>query len=223
MIKKMLHLLMVFTLVIVLSACSSLQLSTTKSATNHTLQNIVGNITNPSVKNKLAVGMLKLEGTDLSITAAQAKDLLPLWKAVKSLNAEKTTAAEEMVALYVQIQETMTSDQIQYIDKLDLTSDELDTLMQKYEVQIEQTTQSQMTTTHDNNSYGGGGPQGCVPGLDMPPDAGLGGLTSGGPASSQSTTQQAPVPAQSSNISLANSNVLFANTVIKLLEQRASS
>ncbi len=222
MIKKMLHLLMVFTLVIVLSACSSLQLSATKSATDQTLQNIVRNVTNQSVKNKLAVGMLKLEGTDLSITAAQAKDLLPLWQAVKSLNAEKTTAAEEMAALYVQIQETMTSEQIQYIDKLDLTSDELDTLKQKYELQTGQTTQSQTTTTNNSNSSGGG-PQGGIPGFDMPPDAGLGGLTSGGPASSQSTTQQAPVPAQSSSPSLANSNVLFANAVIKLLEQRANS
>jgi uncharacterized protein YceK len=222
MIKKMLHLLMVFTLVIVLSGCSSLQLSATKSATNQTLQKIVGNVTNQSVKNKLAVGMLNLEGTDLSITAAQAKDLLPLWQAVKSLNAEKTTASEEMAALYVQIQETMTSDQIQYIDKLDLTSDELDTLMQKYELQTVQATQNQTTTTNNSNSGGGGGPQGGVPGLDMPPDAGLGGLTSGGPSSSQTTTQT-QAPAQSSSVSLANSNLVFADAVITLLKQRASS
>jgi hypothetical protein len=221
MIKKMLHILLVSTLIIVLSACSSLQLSATNTTASQTLQNIVGNVTSQSVKNKLAVGMLKLEGTDLAITAAQAKNLLPLWQAVKSLNAEKTTAAEEMAALYTQIQETMTSDQIQYIDKLDLTSDELDTLMQKYELQTGQTTQSQTTTTNNSNSSGGR-PQGGVPGLDAPPDAGLGGLTSGGPSSSQTTTQT-PVPAQSSSVNLANSNLVFADAVITLLKQRAGS
>ena len=103
MLKKLFYPLIIFTLVIVLSACSSLQLSTVQSASSQTLQNIVGNIASQPVKNKLAVGMLELEGTELSITAAQAKDLLPLWNAVKSLNGEKTTAVEEMAALYVQI------------------------------------------------------------------------------------------------------------------------
>ena len=223
MLKKLFYPLIIFTLVIVLSACSSLQLSTVQSASSQTLQNIVGNIASQPVKNKLAVGMLTLEGTDLSITTAQAKDLLPLWQAVKSLNGQKTTAAEEMAALYDQIQETMTTEEIQYIDKLDLTATDLDDMAHKYELQTGQTIQGQLTTASSNNSMGGG-PQGGVPGLDMPPDAGMGGLSSGAPQSSQTTaTLRASAAVQSNSISMANSNIIFANTVIKLLEQKSGS
>jgi len=219
MIKKLFRPLIVLTLVIALSACSTLQLSTAQSASSQALQNIVGQ----PVKNKLAVGMLKLEGTELSITAAQAKDLLPLWQAVKSLNGQKTTAAEEMAALYDQIQASMTPSQIQYIDKLDLTSNDLDDLAQKYALQTGQTTQSNTASGTTNST--GGGPQGGVPGLDAPPDAGGGGLTSGGPQNSQTnTTPQALTAANSSSsVSLTNSNIIFANAVIKLLQQKSGS
>jgi hypothetical protein len=218
MIKKLIYPLVVFTLV-VLTACSSLQLSTAQSASSQALQNIVGQ----PVKNKLAVGVLELEGTGFSITAEQSRELLPLWQAVKSLNGQKTTATEEMAALYDQIQASMTTEQIQYIDKLDLTANDLDDLAQKYASQNDQTTQNQTTTGSSANSASGG-PQGGVPGLDMPPDAGMGGLTSGGPQSAQTTTTpQAPAAAQSSSSSLANSNITFASAVIKLLQQRSGS
>jgi len=117
----------------------------------------------------------------------------------------------------------MTPEQIQNIDKLDLTADDLDGLMQKYELQTEQITRGQ-TTTANNANAGGGGPQGGVPGLDMPPDAGMSGLSSGGPQSAQATTTpQASAAAQSSSISMANSNIIFANVVIKLLQQKSGS
>jgi hypothetical protein len=218
MIKKLIYPLAVFTLVIALSACSTLQLSTAQSASSLALQNIVGQ----TVKNKLAVGMLKLEGTDLSITADQVKELLPLWQAVKSLNGQKTTAAEEMAALYDQIQASMTTEQIQYIDKLDLTATDLDDLAQKYVLHNDQTSQNQAITSSTTST--GGGPQGGVPGLDAPPDAGMGGLTSGGSQSAQTTTTpQTPAAAQSSSTSLAASNITFASAVINLLQQRSGS
>jgi hypothetical protein len=77
----------------------------------------------------LLVGTLKLEGTDLAVTPEQAAELLPLWKAVKSLGSSDTTAQEEIDALYVQIKETMTAEQLAAIDAMTFTREDQSALM----------------------------------------------------------------------------------------------
>lgn len=60
---------------------------------------------NQPLESKLAIGILKMEGTDLAITPDQAKTLLPLWKAVKTLSTSATTSPDELNAVYRQIEE----------------------------------------------------------------------------------------------------------------------
>jgi hypothetical protein len=68
-----------------------------------------------SLRNQLAYGTLKLEGTDLAITAVQAQSLLPLWQAIVALSGIETTAAEELTAVQNQITEALTPAQLQVI------------------------------------------------------------------------------------------------------------
>jgi len=49
---------------------------------------------------QLALGTLSLEDTAQAVTAEQAAELLPLWKAVHSLNASDNVTTLEMNAVY---------------------------------------------------------------------------------------------------------------------------
>jgi hypothetical protein len=96
-----------------------------------------------SLESKLLVGTLDLEATDQSVTAAQAKVLLPLWQQVKTLSAESnpsfranpsstaagsstpganSTSTDEMTSVLNQIQQAMTADQLKAIDAMHLTA-----------------------------------------------------------------------------------------------------
>ena len=61
-----------------------------------------------SVRNQLALGTLKLEGTANAITAEQAKSLLPLWQAIVALSGTTTTAEAELTAVQNQIVTALT-------------------------------------------------------------------------------------------------------------------
>ena len=61
---------------------------------------------------KLAIGTLKLEGTDLAVDSGEAPKLLPLWKAVRALNTSQTISNKEMDSLYGQIEGVMTAEQV---------------------------------------------------------------------------------------------------------------
>ena len=74
--------------------------------------------TKVSTEAKLAMGTLQLSGTEQDVTASQASELLTLWKAYQALSDSDTTAQFALDVLVEQIQETMTSEQIQAIDDL---------------------------------------------------------------------------------------------------------
>jgi hypothetical protein len=78
-----------------------------------------------SVRNQLALGTLKLEGTANAITAEQAKTLLPLWQAVVALSGTTTTAEAELTAVQDQIAEALQPAQLQAIGALQLTTTQL--------------------------------------------------------------------------------------------------
>jgi hypothetical protein len=81
-----------------------------------------------TLETKVAVGILKLENTELAVTAEQAKELLPLWKGVRTIGASEMISDAEMDALYDQIQETLTSDQMAKINSMDLENMDMATL-----------------------------------------------------------------------------------------------
>jgi hypothetical protein len=78
-----------------------------------------------SVRNQLALGTLKLEGTANAITAEQAKALLPLWQALVALSNTTTTAEAELTAVQNQIAEALQPAQLQAISTLQLTTTQL--------------------------------------------------------------------------------------------------
>jgi hypothetical protein len=132
--NKTLFFLPTLVVIVFTAACSGTQ----QSSTNQTSQNSSTTVTNGSmsVEEQLAVGTLKLEGTDLAVTADEAKTLLPLWRAVKSLSSSDTTAAEELTALYQQIRDSMTSAQVQEINSMQLTQDDINALEQSLGIQL---------------------------------------------------------------------------------------
>jgi len=112
----------------------------------------------------LLVGTLKLEDTEQAVSADEAAKLLPLWQAYRSLSISQTAAEAEVVALLNQIKSTMTADQVQAINAMNLTSSEMMDLVQSMGV--------------------GMGPRGTpnpqsTPGFDIP----TGGFPSGNPPS----------------------------------------
>jgi len=83
---------------------------------------------------QLALGTLNLEGTQQAVTAEQAADLLPLWKAVKSLSSSDNITTVEINAVYKQIQGVMTAEQLDAIQSIDLSSQKMTKLAGRYGV-----------------------------------------------------------------------------------------
>lgn len=87
-----------------------------------------------SIRNQLAYGTLKLDGTEYAITPDQAKILLPLWQAVLSLGGDSTTATEEITAVQDQIVSIMTEDQMKAIAEMQITNAGLNSFYAEYGV-----------------------------------------------------------------------------------------
>ena len=74
---------------------------------------------------RLAIGILKLEEMGLPLDANQAQTLLTLWKVYRNLSTDDATAPQELAALETQIRETLSVEQRQVIDTLDLSAGNL--------------------------------------------------------------------------------------------------
>lgn len=84
-----------------------------------------------SIRSQLMLGTLKLEESSNAVTPEQAEELLPLWQASRSLTRTGTGAEEEVNAVLAQIQEAMTSAQIEAIAAMQLTRADNQTLAQE--------------------------------------------------------------------------------------------
>ncbi len=105
-----------------LAACTaSNQTNANPAETGATLDSLPGNGAPLPMGTKLLLGIFKLEGTPQAVTPEQANALLPLWKAVRSLSQSGTVAPQEIEALYAQIQEILTDEQIQTIEGMELS------------------------------------------------------------------------------------------------------
>jgi hypothetical protein len=69
---------------------------------------------------KLAQGTIGLENTSLAVDSAMAAQLLPLWQLLADLVSSSTAASEEKTAVVEEIQATMTTEQLDAIEKMDL-------------------------------------------------------------------------------------------------------
>ena len=218
MTKKFFFSSVLIFMLVLLSACSSLT----------TLAAPAGDTTSAaaaaksSIVDDLGIGIIKLEDSAMQVSADQANNMLLLWKGVKLLSNDKSASTIELAALYEQIQENLTADQVAAIRQISWTQQEIDVVMQKYSSLVDTTSVVKKTTTL--SSGGGGG--------DMGPGGGMGGPsgemgvisgTTGSSSSSTSTSTQAKIIAASSSktSAVAGLNAQLADTLIALLKQRA--
>jgi len=87
-----------------------------------------------SLRNQLAYGIMKLDGTANVVTPEQAKSLIPLWQAIIALSGDTTTAEEELTSVQDQIVTTLTPSQLQEIAAMKITNAELNTFYAEYGV-----------------------------------------------------------------------------------------
>lgn len=134
---------------------------------------------------QLVVGTLKLDGTANEVDVQTASELLPLWQAAKSLSSSDSTAPEELNALFKQIEETMTPEQIQAIKDMKLTRDDMTQVFQQMGMnfgagggRFANMTPEQQSTAEAARQSGQGfaGPGGGFPEGGLPP----GGFSGGG-------------------------------------------
>lgn len=248
MFKKGIIVTAVGLMILALVACSSLNLpGTNAAASQQQAQNGAGvanfDPAKMPVEQKLGYGTLKLEGTPQAITAEQAKTLLPLWKAVKALNTSSTTSTAEINALYKQIQDSLTPDQVQAIQTMTWTNTDMAATMKQYGIQQAQgqggfanlspeqraTRVAQFQAQGGGNRTGGGGNGGA----GFAGGGGGGGFAGGGPGGfagggqNGQTVQRTPNPQRTPGAGGARRgggfNTLFADAVIKLLQQKAGA
>jgi hypothetical protein len=131
-------------------------------------------LTLAAIQMQILIGTFKLDGTDQAVTSQQAAELLPLWQVYKDLSSSDTAAQEEIDGLVQQIQDTMTPDQMRAITDMNLTRQDMFTVMQDQGI-------VQGRGQGDQNGNGGNftPPEGFVP-PDGGPPGGFGGGEPGG-------------------------------------------
>jgi len=169
---------------------------------------------------KLLLGTFKLEGTEQSVTAEQAAELLPLWQVYSGLLTSDTAAQAEIDALIEQIQDTMTPEQMKAINAMELTQQDVFAVMQEQGVGM---SQRSTTTSSDSSSSGAQSGGGMAPpdgggGMPMgnPPDGG-GDMPMGNAGGSGTTNSDAAsAPAM-------NPSSMLIEALIELLQNRIAS
>ena len=173
MIKSRKILMVLMILVLPLSACTQISAlfgsseSTAASGTPQPLGEF--ELSQPM---RLALGTLKLEETNLAVQAEQAAELLPIWKAYNNLSTSSTAAAAELEALIAQIEETMTPEQMQAIQEMDLTGASMAELFQSLGLDNFRP-QGTPDPNQEGDAFQPGG-AGMPPGGEMGPGMGMG-------------------------------------------------
>ena len=83
------------------------------------------------VEAQLIAGTLLLDDTELAVGPEQAEMLLPLWKAYNSLSQSDTAAEVEISAIFRQIQDSMTAEQINAIAGMEITQEVTSSLFEE--------------------------------------------------------------------------------------------
>ena len=179
---------------------------------------------------QLGFGTLLLEDGEYSVDPAQSADLLPLWKAARSLSESETVAEAEMEAVFNQIQDAMTSEQITAIADLQLTGEEIAQLMEELGLsfgfcdgaRFGNLTPEQQATAQAVRESGEGFPGGGFPGGGNPGGQGQGGQGFGG--GNLTPEQQATMEARRAERGNFNARfaLFFVDPLIELLEERAA-
>lgn len=181
--KKVIFTLTVSILLLALVACggTSSSGSTTSDSTGET-GGTADNSTALSEEMELLIGTFKLEETDLAVSSDQASQLLPLWQALQSLATSDTAASEEIEAVINQIKDTMTSQQIDAITAMNLTQQDVVSVMDKAGLSFNSSGASSTSDASSGSRQSGFPAGGGDPGAAGGPPAGRGNLGVGGGA-----------------------------------------
>jgi len=232
MMKKASFILVTMVAFLVLAACSSSanmvqinplpsQSSNNTGSTNPTSSTNTSGSANTtgstSLENRLAPGILKLEGTSLAVTAQQAKQLLPLWQQVQTLDTSSSAQASDLTTVYQQIESALTTDQVNAIQAMSLTQSDLQALMTNLGIQI------------TPGAFGAGGGNGGGSGTrsTLSPDqlatlTAQRTLTPGAPGGGGFTRGSGTPPA-AGQFGNRGMDMMFINPLIQLLQQRSGS
>jgi hypothetical protein len=118
-----------FVLALLLTACGgTASTSNTSGSDVYTSSVLLTDYENAlPVRNQLAIGTMKLDGTAQAVTSDQAKQLLPLFQALRGTTTSGGGSQEEISALLGQIESTMTADQLKAIADMKLTFTDMQT------------------------------------------------------------------------------------------------
>jgi hypothetical protein len=131
---------------VILSACST-------SSTGLPIRSADNDL---PIETQLAVGTLKLEGTDQDVTVEQAQELIVLWQVDKELSERDTAAQAEVDGLITQIRDSMTSDQMQAITDMQITRQ--DVFSSEQEMAVVSNNSDGNTISSSENRPAGGPP-----------------------------------------------------------------
>ncbi len=132
--KKTILTLILLTFVLILAACAGS--ASEESAPVSAIGNDEG--AGPSMPHEitLLMGTFKLDETKYPIDAAQASEMLPLWKAARSLSESETVATAELEAIFDQIKNTLTPEQVAAITAMQLSQNDFANLAQSLGIEI---------------------------------------------------------------------------------------
>jgi len=207
-----------------LVACGSSQSSTTTgagAAAQGTPRGFFGGGEMP-LSMKLSAGTLMLEDTDLAVSPEQAKELLPLWRMVRTLQGSTTASQVEIEAVFDQIEEAMTSAQVAAIEGMD--QEDMSELFEELDI-------GRQGDSEDDGDTGRRGgfapPEGMMPpgGVEGGPGMGFGGGEGGPGMGPGALANLDPEAAATAMAGRAGAGMGFgsglADAVIELLEERA--
>jgi predicted small secreted protein len=179
---------------------------------------------------KLGYGMFVLEDSQTPIDAAQAGQLLPLWKAARSLSASDTAAAAEIEALFKQIRNALTTEQQAALDQMSFSPEDFSAIAEKYGFtlgfgpgggQMDETVRATMEALRASGQLPARGQGG---GEFGPPAEGMllggpggGGFTGGDPAAMQTAQAGGSTP-RGARLGL---NSALLDAIITFLESKA--
>jgi len=175
---------------------------------------------------QLVIGTLKLEDTNQPVSADQAAELLPLWQTMQVLSESDTASQKEIDALVEQIKETMTAEQRQAIKDMNLTREDMTSVLQEQGLAVGNgPAGGQNNNAPGGNQNGGGGfGPGGFPG-GAPPQGGFPGGGQGGGGQGSGLTPDQIATAQASRQQTGGSRVppMLVNALIAYLQEKVGA
>jgi len=146
---------------------------------------------------QLLIGTFRLEGTDNAVDAEQAKQLLVVWKGLKTLASSDTVSPAEVQALENQIASTMTEAQRQAIEAMGLQMEDMTDTMSERGIEFAGPAGRMADMTEEERAamqaqrQAGGGEGRMLREAQGGPGGGFGGPAGGGISPEQIETMQA--------------------------------